>query len=42
MPLPDATLLDRLTELGSMMLSIGKIDDIFAYRGISEVRKGSR
>jgi phosphopentomutase len=39
-PPPEPTLLDRLTERGSKVLAIGKIGDIFAYRGISEVRKG--
>ncbi|GAA4127963.1 phosphopentomutase [Aminobacter aganoensis] len=39
-PPPEATLLDRLTERGSKVIAIGKIGDIFAHRGISEVRKG--
>lgn len=39
-PPPEPTLLDRLTERGSKMIAIGKIGDIFAHRGISEVRKG--
>jgi phosphopentomutase len=39
-PPPEPTLLDRLTERGSKVIAIGKIGDIFAHRGISEVRKG--
>lgn len=39
-PPPEPTLLDRLTARGSKMIAIGKIGDIFAHRGISEVRKG--
>ncbi|RWE29946.1 phosphopentomutase [Mesorhizobium sp.] len=38
-PPPEPTLLDRLTERGSKVIAIGKIGDIFAHRGISEVRK---
>jgi phosphopentomutase len=40
-PPPEPTLLDRLTETGHRVLAIGKIGDIFAHRGISEVRKGT-
>jgi phosphopentomutase len=39
-PPPEATLLDRLTARGSKVIGIGKIGDIFAHRGISEIRKG--
>jgi len=39
-PPPEPTLLDRLTERGSKVIGIGKIGDIFAHRGVSEVRKG--
>jgi len=39
-PPPEPTLLDRLTATGRKVLAIGKIGDIFAHRGISEVRKG--
>ncbi len=39
-PPPEPTLLDRLVARGSKVLAIGKIGDIFAHRGISEVRKG--
>lgn len=39
-PPPEPTLLDRLTARGSKVLAVGKIGDIFAHRGISEVRKG--
>lgn len=40
-PPPEPTLLDRLTERGSKVIGIGKIGDIFAHRGVSEVRKGA-
>lgn len=39
-PPPEPTLLDRLTARGSRVLAVGKIGDIFAHRGISEVTKG--
>jgi phosphopentomutase len=39
-PPPQPTLLDRLTGRGSRVIAIGKIGDIFAHRGISEIRKG--
>ncbi|MGB3502070.1 MAG: phosphopentomutase [Mesorhizobium sp.] len=39
-PPPEPTLLDRLTGRGSRVIGIGKIGDIFAHRGISEIRKG--
>lgn len=38
-PPPEPTLLDRLVEQGRHVIAIGKIGDIFAHRGISEVRK---
>ncbi len=40
-PPPEPTLLDRLFERGSRVIAIGKIGDIFAHRGISEVRKAA-
>lgn len=40
-PPPEPTLLDRLTARGSRVLAVGKIGDIFAHRGVSEVRKGA-
>lgn len=39
-PPPEATLLDRLVDRGRRVIAIGKIGDIFAHRGISEIRKG--
>ncbi|AWC25769.1 Phosphopentomutase [Aminobacter sp. MSH1] len=39
-PPPEPTLLDRLTGRGSKVIAVGKIGDIFAHRGISEIRKG--
>ena len=38
-PPPEPTLLDRLTAQGHRVIAVGKIGDIFAHRGISEVRK---
>jgi phosphopentomutase len=40
-PPPEPTLLDRVTDHGGKVIAIGKIGDIFAHRGISEVRKGT-
>ena len=40
-PPPEPTLLDRLTARGSKVIGIGKIGDIFAHRGVSEVRKAA-
>ena len=40
-PPPEPTMLDRLTERGSRVIAVGKIGDIFAHQGISEVRKAS-
>ena len=39
-PPPAPTLLDRLQQAGRRVIAVGKIGDIFAHRGISEVRKG--
>ena len=41
MPPPEPTLLDRLVERGSKVIGIGKIGDIFAHQGVSEVRKAA-
>jgi phosphopentomutase len=38
-PPPEPTLLDRLVARGSRVIGMGKIGDIFAHRGVSEVRK---
>lgn len=40
-PPPEPTLLDRLTARGSKVIGMGKIGDIFAHQGISEVRKAA-
>ncbi|MBN9009269.1 MAG: phosphopentomutase [Rhizobiales bacterium] len=39
-PPPEATLLDRAVAAGRRTIGIGKIGDIFAHRGVSEVVKG--
>ncbi|NDV86256.1 phosphopentomutase [Aurantimonas aggregata] len=39
-PPPEPTLLDRAVAAGRKVIAIGKIGDIFAGQGISEVRKG--
>ncbi|WP_062233899.1 phosphopentomutase [Aureimonas sp. N4] len=39
-PPPEATVLDRAVAAGRRVIGIGKIGDIFAHQGISEVRKG--
>ena len=39
-PPPEPTVLDRLVEADRRVIAIGKIGDIFAHRGITEVRKG--
>lgn len=39
-PPPEPTLLDRTLAAGARVLAVGKIGDIFAHRGVSEVRKG--
>ncbi len=42
MPPPEPTLLDRaVAERGSKVIGIGKIGDIFAHRGVTEVRKAA-
>ena len=38
-PSPEPTLLDRLTEAGRRVFSIGKIGDIFAHRGTGTILK---
>ena len=40
-PPPEPTLLDRLTARGSKVIGMGKIGDIFAHCGVTEVRKGA-
>lgn len=40
-PPPEPTLLDRAQAAGRDTIAIGKIGDIFAHRGIGEVRKGA-
>jgi phosphopentomutase len=35
-PPPHPTLLDRLTDAGQRVMAVGKIEDIFAHRGISD------
>ncbi len=37
---PGATLCDRVVQSGHRVIGVGKIGDIFAHRGISEVLKG--
>jgi len=39
-PPPEATVLDRAVTAGRRVIGIGKIGDIFAHQGVSEVRKG--
>ena len=39
-PPPEPTLLDRLTDAGRKVFSIGKIGDIFAHRGTGTILKG--
>ncbi|MEO0913253.1 MAG: phosphopentomutase, partial [Pseudomonadota bacterium] len=38
-PPPEPTLCDRVEAAGHRVIGIGKIGDIFAHRGVSEVRK---
>jgi phosphopentomutase len=40
-PPPEPTLLDRTIENGGKVIGIGKIGDIFAHQGVSEVRKAA-
>ncbi len=39
-PPPEPTLLDRAAAAGRAAIAIGKIGDIFAHRGVTELRKG--
>ncbi|MEF2551889.1 phosphopentomutase [Aurantimonas sp. A2-1-M11] len=39
-PPPEPTILDRAVDAGHRVIAIGKIGDIFAHQGISDVRKG--
>ena len=38
-PPPEPTLLDRVVAAGGSVIGVGKIGDIFAHQGVSEVRK---
>ncbi|KXF79032.1 phosphopentomutase [Paramesorhizobium deserti] len=40
-PPPEPTVLDRLTEAGRNVIGVGKIGDIFAHRGVPDVRKAN-
>lgn len=40
-PPPEPTLLDRLKGAGRMVIAIGKIGDIYAHQGVSQVRKAN-
>lgn len=40
-PPPEPTLLDRVAARGSKVIGIGKIGDIYAHRGVTEVRKAA-
>ena len=40
-PPPAPTVLDKLAGSGGQVISIGKIDDIFAHKGITQVRKAT-
>ncbi|PSJ55719.1 phosphopentomutase [Kumtagia ephedrae] len=40
-PPPEPTVLDRLVGRGSKVIGMGKIGDIFAHRGLSEMRKAA-
>ncbi|MCX7306128.1 MAG: phosphopentomutase [Hyphomicrobiales bacterium] len=40
-PPPEPTLLDRLVAHGAKVIGVGKIGDIFAHRGVTEVRKAA-
>ena len=40
-PPPEPTLLDRLDEAGRKVIAVGKIADIFAHRGVNDIRKAS-
>ena len=38
-PPPEPTVLDRVCRAGRMVIAVGKVSDIFAHQGISEMRK---
>ena len=38
-PPPEPTLLDRVEDAGRKVFAVGKIGDIFAHRGVSDLRK---
>lgn len=40
-PPPEPTLMDRLKSAGRKVIAVGKIDDIFAHRGATHVRKAN-
>jgi len=40
-PPPEPTLLDRLAGRGSQVIGIGKVGDIYAHSGVTEVRKAA-
>ena len=40
-PPPEPTLLDRIAASGGKVIGMGKIGDIFAHRGVKDVRKGA-
>lgn len=40
-PPPEPTLLDRVEASGGRVFALGKVDDIFAHRGIAKVRKAA-
>lgn len=40
-PPPEPTLLDRVTAAGRRVIAVGKIGDIFAHKGVGEVRKAA-
>ena len=40
-PAPADTLLDRVSKAGNAVIAVGKIDDIFAHRGPTDVRKAT-
>jgi phosphopentomutase len=38
---PEPTLLDRLTSAGRNVIAVGKIADIFAHKGVTDIRKAN-
>jgi phosphopentomutase len=40
-PPPGPTLLDQVSENGNRVFAVGKISDIFAHQGVTDVRKAS-